>query len=81
MVYVGDSRSREAIRAFEFDADRRPRAASGGGAAWDPSATGVAGAAASSPAPGSSPREHRFEVIITTYELILKDAPILNKIE
>jgi chromodomain-helicase-DNA-binding protein 1 len=40
-----------------------------------------AGPAASEVHPGCSPRTHRFEVIITTYELILKDAPILGKIE
>ncbi|GAX85223.1 hypothetical protein CEUSTIGMA_g12643.t1 [Chlamydomonas eustigma] len=30
---------------------------------------------------GCTPRTHRFEVIITTYELILKDAHILGKID
>lgn len=62
VVYVGDSRSREAIRAFEFDVERDRRGSSG--------------------AAGSSvPRQCRFEVLITTYELILKDAPILNRIK
>ncbi|KAG1670418.1 hypothetical protein FOA52_010153 [Chlamydomonas sp. UWO 241] len=62
VVYVGDSRSREAIRAFEFDVDRRA-------------------AAAAANASGGVPRTTRFEVIITTYELILKDAPILSRIK
>lgn len=44
--------SREVIRAYEFDVERR----------------------------GTS-RAMRFEVLITTYELILKDAPILGAIK
>ncbi|MEW5309897.1 MAG: hypothetical protein WDW38_001742 [Sanguina aurantia] len=52
VVYVGDSRSREVIRAYEFDVERC----------------------------GTS-RAMRFEVLITTYELILKDAPILGAIK
>mmetsp|Transcript_15385 Transcript_15385/g.45299 ORF Transcript_15385/g.45299 Transcript_15385/m.45299 type:complete len:1328 (-) Transcript_15385:31-4014(-) len=62
VVYVGDTRSREAIRAFEFDVDRRD-------------------AAAAANACGGVPRTTRFEVLITTFELILKDAPILSKIK
>ncbi len=62
VVYVGDSRSRETIRAFEFETDRR-------------SAQQAAAAC------GGVPRQTKFEVIITTYELILKDAPILSRIK
>ncbi|KAL0021888.1 hypothetical protein WJX77_011593 [Trebouxia sp. C0004] len=51
LVYVGDSKSREVIRTYEFYNHR--------------------GAA----------RPYRFEVIITTYELVLKDASILNQIK
>lgn len=54
IVYVGDSRSREVIRMFEF---------------------GVEGGRT------SKARTHRFEVLITTYELVLKDAHILGKIK
>ena len=49
IVYVGDSKSREVARAFEF-----------------PSQYG-----------GTS---LKFDVLITTYELVLKDAPILSRI-
>ena len=78
VVYVGDSRSREAIRAFEFDVDRRtPRSRAASAA----TAAGSGGDGAAPPPVGCSPRRTRFEVVITTYELILKDAPILGRIE
>lgn len=51
VVYVGDGRSREVIRAFEFE-----------------------GAA------GQRSRPYGFEVLITTYELVLKDAALLSQI-
>ena len=51
VVYVGDTASREVIRAFEF-----PPAA---------------------PTPG---RTFKFDVIITTYELALKDAALLRPV-
>ncbi|KAF8073052.1 CHR5 [Scenedesmus sp. PABB004] len=56
VVYVGDSRSREVIRAFEFGGGGR-----GGGGA-----------------PANRSRPYAFEVLITTYELVLKDAPLLS---
>ncbi|KAL3153482.1 hypothetical protein ABBQ38_011813 [Trebouxia sp. C0009 RCD-2024] len=51
LVYVGDSKSRDVIRNYEFFNHK--------------------GAA----------RPYRFEVLITTYELVLKDASILNHIK
>ena len=50
IVYVGDTKSREVIREFEFHSKRR------------------------------SDREFKFEVLITTYELVLKDADILSHV-
>ena len=50
IVYVGDSKSREVARAFEFQSQYASAAA------------------------------FKFEVLITTYELVLKDAPILSRI-
>ena len=49
IVYVGDSKSREVARAFEFPSQY-------GGTAL------------------------KFDVLITTYELVLKDAPILSRV-
>jgi chromodomain-helicase-DNA-binding protein 1 len=54
VVYVGDSRSREVIRSFEWHADHHN---------------------------ASKTRQWRFEVIITTYELVLKDANVLSKVK
>ncbi|KAK9824197.1 hypothetical protein WJX72_008454 [[Myrmecia] bisecta] len=51
LVYVGDSKSREIIRTFEFYTGR------------------------------SQGRLYKFDVIITTYELVLKDAATLGKIK
>ncbi len=48
IVYVGDSKSREVARAFEF--------------------------------PAQYGNTQKFDVLITTYELVLKDAPILSRI-
>lgn len=48
VVYVGDSRSREVLRAYECEPSPHHRAS----------------------------RPHKFEVLLTTYELILKDAPV-----
>lgn len=59
LVYVGNGRSREVIRTFEF----------GGGFA-------LPGTNCSS----NRNRPYNFEVLITTYELVLKDAPLLSKI-
>eukprot|EP00198_Chlamydomonas_reinhardtii_P013917 XP_001703254.1 chromodomain-helicase-DNA-binding protein [Chlamydomonas reinhardtii] len=53
VVYVGDSRSREVLRAYECDPSPHHKAA----------------------------RPYKFEVLLTTYELILKDAPILSRIK
>ncbi|KIY94476.1 chromodomain-helicase-DNA-binding protein 1 [Monoraphidium neglectum] len=64
VVYVGDSRSREVIRTFEFPMDQ-------GG-------SGVAGVRRQRS--GGKSREFRFEVLITTYELVLKDAGMLGSI-
>lgn len=50
VVYVGDTKSREVIREFEFVNRRR------------------------------SDREFKFEALITTYELVLKDSDILSQI-
>lgn len=50
VVYVGDTKSREVIREFEFYSRRR------------------------------SDRELKFEALITTYELVLKDAEVLGQI-
>ena len=50
VVYVGDTKSREVIREFEF------------------------------PGKGRADREHKFEVLITTYELVLKDSEVLSQI-
>lgn len=50
VVYVGDTKSREVIRQFEFNNRRR------------------------------SDREFKFEALITTYELVLKDSDILSQI-
>eukprot|EP00879_Flechtneria_rotunda_P031045 GHRR01033875.1.p1 GENE.GHRR01033875.1~~GHRR01033875.1.p1 ORF type:complete len:160 (-),score=35.76 GHRR01033875.1:90-569(-) len=55
VVYVGDGRSREVVRAFEFS-----------------SSTSAAGSNRSRP--------YAFEVLITTYELGLKDAELLGKV-
>ncbi|KAL6759847.1 SNF2 family N-terminal domain-containing protein [Haematococcus lacustris] len=59
VVYVGDSRSREVLRAFEFDTN-----ASVSGSRRDAGGAG----------------RKQFEVLITTYELILKDAHVLGSI-
>ncbi len=48
VVYVGDSRSREVLRAYDCDPSPHHRAT----------------------------RPHKFEVLLTTYELILKDAHV-----
>eukprot|EP00882_Tetradesmus_deserticola_P026761 GHRQ01029552.1.p1 GENE.GHRQ01029552.1~~GHRQ01029552.1.p1 ORF type:complete len:619 (+),score=313.07 GHRQ01029552.1:120-1859(+) len=61
VVYVGDGRSREVIRAFEF-----------GGNFAMPGCNVSAGANRSRP--------YSFEVLITTYELVLKDAPLLGHV-
>ena len=50
VVYVGDTKSREVIREFEFFNKRR------------------------------SDRELKFEALITTYELVLKDSDVLSQI-
>jgi SNF2 family DNA or RNA helicase len=50
VVYVGDTKSREVIREFEFYTGRR------------------------------SDRELKFEALITTYELVLKDSDVLSQI-
>jgi SNF2-related domain len=50
VVYVGDTKSREVIREFEFYSHRR------------------------------SDRELKFEALITTYELVLKDSDVLSQI-
>jgi chromodomain-helicase-DNA-binding protein 1 len=50
VVYVGDTKSREVIREFEFSNKRR------------------------------SDRELKFDALITTYELVLKDSDILSQI-
>lgn len=50
VVYVGDTKSREVIREFEFLNKRR------------------------------SDRELKFEALITTYELVLKDSEVLSQI-
>jgi chromodomain-helicase-DNA-binding protein 1 len=50
VVYVGDTKSREVIREFEFYSNRR------------------------------SDRELKFEALITTYELVLKDSEVLSQI-
>ncbi|EIE23598.1 hypothetical protein COCSUDRAFT_47361 [Coccomyxa subellipsoidea C-169] len=51
LVYVGDSKSREVIRAFEFYTGKR------------------------------SGRMYKFDVLITTFELVLKDAAVLSEIK
>ncbi|KAK9828376.1 hypothetical protein WJX81_001254 [Elliptochloris bilobata] len=51
LVYVGDSKSREVIRNFEFYTGR------------------------------SSGRLYKFEVLITTFELVLKDAATLGRVK
>lgn len=50
VVYVGDTKSREVIREFEFVNKRR------------------------------TDREFKFEALITTYELVLKDSEVLSQI-
>jgi chromodomain-helicase-DNA-binding protein 1 len=50
VVYVGDTKSREVIREFEFVNKRR------------------------------SDRDFKFEALITTYELVLKDSEVLSQI-
>eukprot|EP00803_Ostreobium_quekettii_P001086 evm.model.scf_853EXC.5 EVM.evm.TU.scf_853EXC.5 scf_853EXC:28406-44371(+) len=50
VVYVGDSSSREVIRAFEF------------------------------PNHGRSTRPFKFEVLITTFDFVLKDAAVLGRV-
>lgn len=60
VVYVGDGRSREVIRAFEFG--------------------GTFTAPGCNPASSNRSRPYSFEVLITTYELALKDAALLGKI-
>eukprot|EP00878_Enallax_costatus_P045790 GHUV01055275.1.p1 GENE.GHUV01055275.1~~GHUV01055275.1.p1 ORF type:complete len:311 (+),score=100.50 GHUV01055275.1:1067-1999(+) len=59
LVYVGNGRSREVIRAFEF-----------GGSFALPGSTSSS----------NRSRPYNFEVLITTYELVLKDAALLGKI-
>lgn len=59
VVYVGNGRSREVARAFEF----------GGSFALPDSSSS-----------SNRNRPYNFEVLITTYELALKDAALLGKI-
>ena len=105
LVYVGDSKSREVIRTYEFNATRRQGTMRQYKfevvqlACWTAVYSGSAGQ--SSVARGSlrqlqarkctfvapclpmriySPRAALVQVVITTYELILKDAAILNQV-
>lgn len=50
VVYIGDSKSREVIREYEFYTNRK------------------------------SGRKYKFHVLLTTYELVMKDRAILNKV-
>lgn len=61
LVYVGNGRSREVIRAFEF-----------GGSFSLPDAD--------TNSSSNRSRPYNFEVLITTYELVLKDAALLSKV-
>ena len=68
VVYVGDTRSREVIRHYEFTG-----------------MAGVQGAGGSTAGAGRDvalrpPRTTRFDVLVTTYELVLKDAAHLARI-
>lgn len=64
VVYVGDTKSREVIRHFEFG--------------WD--GCGRASGAAGAP-PLLPPRTTAFDVLVTTYELVLKDAALLGRVK
>ncbi|KAJ1922114.1 ATP-dependent DNA helicase Hrp3 [Tieghemiomyces parasiticus] len=76
LCYMGDNRSRQALRAFEFyvpatDAGGRPRYPDSRFA--PPAAAELATIRARQP-------QLLFNVVLTTYELILKDADILGDI-
>ena len=68
VVYVGDTRSREVIRHYEFTGMAGVQGAGG-------AAAGGGRDVALRP-----PRATRFDVLVTTYELVLKDAAHLARI-
>lgn len=92
VVYVGDTKSREVIRRFEFGEAFADVAIGGGGGGGGGAGGGGGrgrkkaggGAAASSSAARRStlrpPRTTRFDVLVTTYELVLKDAALLSRV-
>jgi len=86
VVYVGDTKSREVIRRFEFGEGFSDGGGGGGGGGGGRGRKkGGGAAAASSPSQSRrttlrAPRTTRFDVLVTTYELVLKDAALLSRV-
>jgi len=83
VVYVGDTKSREVIRRFEFGEGFADASGGSGGGKRKKGGGGGAPSSSSSQSRRSTlraPRTTRFDVLVTTYELVLKDAALLNKV-
>ena len=86
VVYVGDTKSREVIRRFEFGEGFSDGGGGGGGGGGGRGRKKGGGAAAASSSSQSrrttlrAPRTTRFDVLVTTYELVLKDAALLSRV-
>ena len=90
VVYVGDTKSREVIRRFEFgEGFADVGGGAGGGSGGGRGRKKGGGAAGNLPSTSSAqsrrstlraPRTTRFDVLVTTYELVLKDAALLSKV-
>lgn len=84
VVYVGDNKSREVIRRFEFGEGFADGGAGGGGGGGGRRKKGAPPSSSSAQSRRSTlraPRTTRFDVLVTTYELVLKDAALLNRVK